>query len=361
MAGLPSNRQVRVMVRRTIGTYTREIRPLLHEKAFEPSRSRLWWLPVHLAVVAGSTAALALHVVAWPIAALLSICIGLSYSGLTFLAHETLHGAVVRGKTLRRLVGFLGFLPFVISPRLWQAWHNRVHHGKTNQGAADPDAYPTLAAYRSSRAVRWATEFASPGLKRLRGALALLVGFSVQSLHMLVVASKRGFLSRQEQAYAIAETAFGLLLWASLARWIGVGPFLFAFVIPLFIGNAVVMGFILTNHTLSPLTSVNDPLANSLTVTVPRLLQWLTLGFGFHVEHHLFPAMSARHAPAVRRLLQARWPNDYQSMPLLRATLALHSTPRVYKDAVTLVDPRSGREVPALVSVDSRPKRRRIS
>ncbi|HVV87397.1 MAG TPA: hypothetical protein VHE35_30355, partial [Kofleriaceae bacterium] len=66
-------------------------------------------------------------------------------------------------------------------------------------------------------------------------------------------------------------------------------------------------------------------------------------------EHHLFPAMSTRHAPAVRALLVEKWPERYQSMPLGRALLALHRTARVYRDDVTLTDPRSGAVWPVLL------------
>jgi fatty acid desaturase len=144
------------------------------------------------------------------------------------------------------------------------------------------------------------------------------------------------------------ETLLGVAMWSAVAVWIGGLAFLFGFVLPLFIANGIVMSFILTNHLLSPLTNVNDPLANSLTVSTPRWLAWLTLGFGFHVEHHLFPAMSARHAPKVRRLLKTLWPDRYQSMSLLRATAALHRSPRIYKTAHTLVDPETGSEWPTL-------------
>jgi fatty acid desaturase len=120
-------------------------------------------------------------------------------------------------------------------------------------------------------------------------------------------------------------------------------------VLPLLVANSIVMGFILTNHSLSPLTSRNDPLLNSLSVTLPRFLEWLTLSFGYHVEHHIFPAMSSRHAPAVRQLLRKRWLERYQSMSLPRALLQLHRTARVYKDDHTLVDPRTGNEWPTLV------------
>ena len=98
------------------------------------------------------------------------------------------------------------------------------------------------------------------------------------------------------------------------------------------------MGLRVLGITLSPLTTVNDPLVNSLSVTAPRWVEWLTMGFGHHVEHHLFPWMSARHAPLVRDLIRARWPERYQAMPLWRALLAVHRTGRVYTSATTLSD-----------------------
>jgi fatty acid desaturase len=107
---------------------------------------------------------------------------------------------------------------------------------------------------------------------------------------------------------------------------------------------------ILTNHSLSPHTEVNDPLVNSLSVTGPRVLEWLTLGFGYHVEHHLFPAMSARHARSLGDLLRQRWPERYQSLPYFEAQRALHQSPRVYQDDTTLLDPKTGETLPTLGS-----------
>jgi len=331
----------------TIASYVRAIRPHLKPGVFQPARSRLWWLPAHALAIALCIVALQQRWLPWLAAPILSLIIGICFAGTTFVAHETLHGAIVRGHRLRYLVGWLGFLPFVVSPRLWVAWHNRVHHGNTQHEGKDPDAYPTLSEYRGSRAIRLATQIA-PGLWRLRGASTPLIGFSVQSIHMLLAARARGYLSAKQHRYAIAETLFGVALWTGLAQATGGLVFLFAFVLPLLVANAIVMGFILTNHSLSPLTALNDPLLNSLSVTTPRLVEWLTLGFGYHVEHHLFPAMSTRHAPEVRALLRAHYPGRYQSMPLLHATIALHSSPRVYKNQTTLVDPTSGREWPAL-------------
>jgi fatty acid desaturase len=340
------------MTESTMASYVRAIRPHLTRGVFQPARTRLWWLPVHVLIVTLCISALHQRFMPWLLAPLLSVVIGVSYAGLTFLAHETLHGAVVRGPRLRYLVGWIGFSPFVVSPRLWVAWHNRVHHGNTQHAGADPDAYPTLREYRSSHSVRLATRVA-PGLRRLRGASTPLIGFTVQSAHMLFAARARGFLSAKEQALAMAETLLAVALWTILAVATGGLVFVFAFVLPLLVANTIVMSFILTNHSLSPLTEMNDPLRNSLSVTTPRLVEWLTLGFGYHVEHHLFPAMSARHAPEVRALLRAHYPGRYQSMSLSRATAALHSSARVYKNATTLIDPDSGREWPALLPTEA--------
>ena len=130
---------------------------------------------------------------------------------------------------------------------------------------------------------------------------------------------------------------------------VGIAPFLFTFVIPLLVANVIVMSFILTNHSLSPRVEINDPLVSGLGVTASRWLEWITLQFGYHVEHHLFPAMSSRNARMVRDLVRKRWPLRYQSMPLWKALRELHRTARVYKSAAMLVEPRSGREYPTLM------------
>jgi fatty acid desaturase len=330
------------------GEYVQELKPHLPVEAFEPARSRLWWLPLHLSVIALGTVLIALKTLpiwALPVA---SLVIGASFAGLVFLGHETLHGGVVRGKRLRYLVGFVTFLPFVVSPRLWMAWHNRVHHGNANRAGVDPDAYPTLAEHQSDLGVRIATDWFGIGRGRLHGLVSLFIGFAVQSAHVLVFAGRRGYLKPREHRLAVLETALGATLWLGLAWALGPIGFFFACFVPWLVANTAVMAFILTNHSLSPLTDKNDPLENSLTVTVPRWVDVWTLNFGAHVEHHLFPWMSSRHAPAVTRLVRERWPDRYQSLPLLTALGAVHRTARVYLNPTTLVDPRTGECFPTL-------------
>lgn len=322
--------------------YVRALRSALPPEVFAPARSRLLWLPLHVAVIATVIAAVAAGWLPWPVLPLVPFVLGMSFAGLTFLGHEAAHGGVVRGNRAKHLVSWLGFVPFVLSPRLWRVWHNREHHAHTNHPAMDPDMYPSLRAYRESRVVRVVTDRFSLGGRRWSGALSLLFGFTGQSGKLLVDARRRGWLSAGQHRAAIAETLAGVAVWATVGWLVGPLAFLLVFLAPLVVANWIVMAFILTNHGLSPQTEINDPLINSLSVTVSPLYDWLTLGFGYHVEHHLFPAMSTRHAPAVKAAILARWPERYQSMPLAAALRALHRTARVYRDQVTLTDPRTG-------------------
>lgn len=321
--------------------YVHALRPDLPARVFERAPSRVVVVPIYIAVIAVAMAAVARGWIPWFLVPLASLVIAGGFAGLTFFGHEVLHGAIVRNKRLQYVLGAIGFLPFVISPRLWIGWHNRAHHSKANFDD-DPDVYPTIEGYRASRGARFAVNTFSLGGRRWRGALSLVLGFTVQSTHQLAIASSCGVLTAREQRRALAETAAGVAFWAGVAALVGFVPFLFVFVVPLLLANACVMAFILTNHSLSPRVDVNDPLVSGLTVTTSRLVTWLTLGFGFHVEHHLFPAMSSRHAPAVRERLLVRWPERYQSMPLTEALGRLHRSARVYHEAATLCDPRTG-------------------
>ena len=325
--------------------YVRELKAELPPEAFEPATSRLLLLPAHLAVIVVGALAIARGWVPSFVVPIISLAIGVSFACLAFVAHEAVHGGIVRGRTARQLVGAIGFAPFTLSPRLWAAWHDRVHHANANL-EDDPDMYPTLDEYHASGRVRIFVNVFSPGNRRWRGVLTLLFGFTGQSTMQLIVGKR--FMKPRAYMFAILETAAAVAVWATVAIVVGFVPFLFIFVLPLLVGNAIVMAFILTNHALSPRVEVNDPLVTGLSVTSPRWFEWITLKFGYHVEHHLFPAMSSRHARRVRDLLRARWPQRYQSMPLRKALAKLHRTARVYKDAVTLVDPRTGAEYPTL-------------
>lgn len=331
------------MIEHPVSYYAHALRPALPANLFEPAPRRLLWLVLHAAVATAGILVLAAGWIPWSLALLVSLVIGHSFAGTAFVAHEALHGSVVRNRRARLLVGWLGFLPFTFSPRLWSRWHNQVHHSNTGREGVDPDLFANLDDYRKSRVVR-AVHRLSPGYGNWAGFVTLLIGLSGQHAKVFVQARRVLAYSRREHLVAIAETAAGLAFWATVAILVGPLPFLFGFVLPLFVGNAILISYILTNHGLSPFTEINDPLLNSLSVTTPRFVAILHLHFGLHVEHHIFPSMSSRHAPRVQSALLERWPERYQSLPFGQALRRLFTTSRIHKDARTLIEPVSGRE-----------------
>ena len=321
--------------------YARELRPLLSAAALQPAPSRLLWLPLHLAIIVG----LALYVVRgappWYVSALCAVIMGQSWGCHGFLAHETMQHAVVRSRAIEQLVGYVGFGLYFLSPTLWSAWHNQAHHGNTGKPVADPDGFGTLRFWEKNAVVR-ALEKLSPGSGYTRSAGFLFFWFSLHSLLVLVFHSQRNdYYARISRRVVYAESAGMLLFWLGVLALVGPYHFLFIYGLPVIVANFMVMSYIATNHFLNPLTTTNDPLANTLSVTAPRWLEALHLQFGYHVEHHLFPTMSAKHAPTLRDIVRARYGDRYLSLPHGRALQLLYTRPKLHLGYDILVDPRS--------------------
>jgi len=327
--------------RHSVQHYAREVRAHLAPTIFQPARSRLLWLPVHLAVIVGLGAFVVLGAPSWPVALACAIVAGHSWGCLGFLAHEAMHHALTKNRLVEKVVGYAGFGLYGLSPTLWVAWHNQAHHGNTGRPVADPDGFGRLGFWEKNALVRMLEKF-SPGSGHTRSGAFLFFWFSLHSLLVLVFHSQRnGYYSRVSKRVVYAESAAAWAFWIAVLALVGPWNFLFVYVVPTLVANGTVMSYIATNHFLNPLTEVNDPLANSLSVTGPRWLEALHLHFGYHVEHHLFPTMSGRHAPAVRDVLRRLYGERYLTMPHTQALRLLYTRPKLHREHDTLVDPRT--------------------
>jgi fatty acid desaturase len=327
--------------RHSVQHYAREVRAHLPAAVFQPSPARLAWLPVHLAVIGGLAAYVVLATPPWYVALACALVAGHSWGCLGFLAHEAMHHALTRNRAVEKIVGYCGFGIYALSPTLWTAWHNQAHHGNTGRPVADPDGFGTLRFWQANAVVR-ALERFSPGSRHARSAAFLPVWFSLHSFLVLVFHSQRnGYYARVSRRVVYAESALMLAFWVAVLALVGPWSFFFVWVVPVLTANGLVMAYIATNHFLNPLTETNDPLANTLSVTGPRWLERLHLQFGYHVEHHIFPTMSGRHAPAVREVLRRLYGERYLSMPHPRALRLLYARPKLHADHDTLVDPRT--------------------
>ncbi len=323
----------------TTESVRKRIKADLPEEAFErrPLRA-LWYIPLSAIVIASLTYIIAADP-AWYIALTLSIVAGQAFAGMGFLAHETLHGATVANRRLQDFLGLVGFGPVLVSPTLWRTWHNQVHHGKTNMGNSDPDSFGTLSRYEKAPSTQFVTKLA-PGSGHWMSYLFFFYWFTFHGQIVLWIQARyvKAF-KRLNRRRAVIDSAVCAAIWIVVAILAGPVGAIFAIVIPLVIYNFTIMSYIATNHFMRPMATTNDPLDNSMSVNTLGIIDKIHFNFSHHVEHHLFPTMSAASAPAVREWLLENEPKRYVSPSHLKAFLELYRTPRVFLDATTLVHP----------------------
>ncbi|WP_202079775.1 fatty acid desaturase family protein [Caldalkalibacillus salinus] len=317
--------------------YAARVSPNLPKEAFKPVPTRLLGGLAYLIVVISGFLTIGLLDLSVWVKLPIAFVIGCSFAALGFLGHEILHGTVVRKPWLRDLLGAIAFWPLCTGPKLWRKWHNLTHHVHTQDESKDPDAWPTITAIKNHRFLRWVYKMPL-SVRAFFNFCALAVTFSLHSTKMFVTYIKEFKPSTKPAVWL--QFILPWVSWIALLVWIGPVKWFFAFLLPLLIANFIVMCYISTNHRLNPLVPVNDPLANSLTVTVPKWVDVLHFQFSYHTEHHLFPAMNGKYYPLVKEQIKKMWPERYHEMPMIQALRTLWKTPRVYYDNREFVDPR---------------------
>ena len=326
---------------RSIGFYRREIMPRLAPEVFEVNFGRLVFFGLAAIGSLGAFYAIVFLNPTWPIKLLLGVMIGMCNGIIGFVVHELLHGSVVKNPKLQTFLGFFGLMPYVISPTYWKFVHNRLHHGKTQQTIRDPDAFPTLRVYKSSKFVQAIFPF-TPGSGYKRSYFYFFFWLSFHEfVAQIYLRFRNGVFDAMDHRRVTIELSAQIAILVTMLLVAGPSNWIWVMVIPIAIQNYSLMSYISTNHNLSPLTSDNDPLMNSLTVTNHPALEFMTLNFGYHVEHHLFPTVSGKHAKLIHRELVRSFPDTYKHMPKWQAMKALYATARIYKNSKTLIHPET--------------------
>ncbi len=334
----------------TTAFYRKALMPGLGQEIFQINPARLVGFGLCGFGAIASYLLIVISAPIWPIKMALGLAIGFCCGVLGFLTHELLHGAITRNQRLQNVLGFLGLLPYVISPTYWKYVHNKLHHGKTQKLIQDPDAFPTLRIYKSSKFVKAIFPF-TPGSGYKRSYFYFFFWLSFHEfVAQIYHRFRNGIFDEINHKRVTLELSLQILIILALLVLAGPSNWLWVAVIPIAVQNYMLMSYISTNHNLSPLTSENDPLANSLTVTNHPFFEYISLNFGYHVEHHLFPTVSSKHAKKIHYELIKKFPDKYLYMPKWQAIEALYKTSRIYKNANTLINPKTLQEFPALKS-----------
>ncbi|MBW4574566.1 MAG: fatty acid desaturase [Aphanothece sp. CMT-3BRIN-NPC111] len=340
----------------TQAEYVKKLRPFLPDSAFAPNPSKLIILFINLGILLLGWA-IAEKLDRWPVYLLwlylpLAIVMGNSVIVLLFSSHDLMHGSVIRNFRMSRFISLLGLSMLWMPPTLWKAVHNRVHHNKTNS-LDDPDRnylyeqpntwgkwiqnlfVPSAEVNPVWLTVGMATAW---GVHTFRNLTSVLF-FNSESVDYVPAA----FVVSAKDRRAIAgEFLIILTIHLSIITYLQFNllKLVLSYFLPLGIGYAGLIFYIYTNHMLCRMTSINDPLINSVSLRVPKIFDLLHLNFSYHAEHHIFPGIDCDYYPMVQDLLKIHYP-EKSSNYILDASEAwglFLKTPRHYKDETTFTD-----------------------
>ena len=297
-----------------------------------------------LVLIVGGTVAVVRLPLPWYAALPVSVSVGILYASLFFFGHEVGHGAIIRSRRGQTAVLYVTCLIYCLSPHLWQLWHNHAHHGHTNEPDRDPDSFGTVESFRRNPVSQALARF-TPGSGHWLSVFFLPTFFTTQSHYVLWLNSFSEEFRRLDRRRAKLESAAMAAFWVMVGVWAGPGGVVLAVVVPMLTVNCVMMSYVVTNHMLRPLVTRPHALETTMSVTTSKVLDLLFFNFSHHVEHHLFPSMSPRYYPLVRRSLRRLAADRYLAPPHWRALRLVFGTPRLYADFCTLVDPHGGSRV----------------
>ncbi|MGF1517550.1 MAG: fatty acid desaturase family protein [Nodosilinea sp.] len=335
--------------------YAKTLRPFLPKEAFSPNPRKLIVLFTHLAIlVLGWSIARAID--PWSIAHGLlylpvAVIMGNSVIVLLFSSHDLLHGSVIRKPRVAHALGLLGLTLLWMPPSLWQIVHNRTHHTTTNT-LADPDR--NYLYQQPNTWGKWIQDAFVPSSEVT--PLGLLLGlptawgiYTFRNLTSVLLFNSPAVdyvpaafaIKPRERRQIVVELLIIGLLHGCIISYLGLNPIrlFLAYFLPIGLGYAGLISYIYTNHMACPMTAVNDPLVNSVSIQVPAILDWLHLNFSHHAEHHIFPGLNSDYYPQVRELLRHHYPERMGYVLSAQAAWQrLCQTPRLYQDEATFTN-----------------------
>jgi fatty acid desaturase len=268
--------------------YVKKIRPLLPDEAFQKDSNKLTILLINIAILILGWG-IASYLDRWSMYLLwlyfpLSLIMGNSIIVLLFSSHELLHNSVIKDSRLIYAFGFLGMIMLGMPPTFWKAVHNREHHNKTNS-LDDPDRnylstqpntwgkwiqdkfVPSAEVHPFGLMLGMTSAWAVHNFRNLTSVLL----FNSKSVNYVPAAFTVGAKERR----IIAVEWLGIIaIHATILVYLQFDllKILLAYVIPISIGYGGAMFYIYTNHMVCEMTDINDPLVNSVSLRVPKIV-----------------------------------------------------------------------------------------
>lgn len=251
----------------------------------------------------------------------------IGYGGiLTFAyaaSHECAHGTAFKMRWLNETVFWLTSLVFIEEP-LYRRYSHAGHHTNTWFNALDPQKpYGIPMTFARYLAVTLGFTFYLDAARQL--ARHSVGRFTVQERAFLPAAEIRGVTVNSR---AMAAIYLGLCVWgiAFESPW----PFLLYF-IPRFIGGCIVNLYINTQH-MCMAEDLRDHRLTTRSIRCTRPEHLLYWNMGYHIEHHLYPAVPFHALPALSSCIRDQLPAPASSViaanrDILRAVVRQRTEP----------------------------------
>lgn len=261
-------------------------------------RGRSWWLVGSTLVLLSICLVAAARLPWWPLRAAFSIVGGLVMVRAFILFHDFMHGAILRGSALGRLlmygVGALLFTP----PRSWRESHN-YHHANVGKIAAEGEATPVITtdigAYPMMSLEMWerASQFQRFRYRVSRHPITIVCAYLTIFMGTLCLSST---LSNHRKHWPSALiflshlALLGGLWWAG-----GFAMLFFAYLLPLWIAAACGAYFFYAQHSFpgARVYAADEwdfftaALNTASYFKLGRVMEWFTGSIGYHHVHHL--------------------------------------------------------------------------
>jgi linoleoyl-CoA desaturase len=283
----------------------------------------------------------------WWAGILLSILLGFALISTAFnVMHDACHKSFSGKKWVNDLMGLtmnaLGGNAF-----LWKIKHNIIHHTYTNIDGVDDDlANGPLLRLCISQKWRPVHRFQY---------LYMFFLYGVSTLAWMMVFDFTKYFSMRINTTPISKISVKehIIFWVSKALYV----FFYALVPVYFVGwQAWLIGFLAVHVTMGVVMSVIFQLAHVVEKTsfytaggdsnLPattwaehevrtttnfatrnKVVSWFIGGLNFQVEHHLFPAVSHIHYPALSKIVKEqcrKFSLPYHQYPTVRQAVASH-------------------------------------
>lgn len=295
-------------------------------QAFRKARYKVYIILIHFSIITSSIF-LIKNCSQNILICLFSVLItGHSLACLGFLAHELSHNSIINNSRLKYFLEIISWGINLIPATMWHRVHNLTHHNHMNT-LKDPDRQFMLNEKNISTLIY--TKIFYPTHKSSK--LNFFIGFhfvpyiirNIASVFFsderkpVVVPSKPKFSDSEKRKISFEIIC---ILCIQISIFIYLNSFflyLIGYIFPILIASTILMLYIFTNHFSNPIIEKPDPLLTTTSVKVPKIFDILHHNFSYHTEHHIFPSMNSDYYPDLSRLLQKKFPDRYNSYPIL--------------------------------------------